>query len=130
MREFAARGKTVLFATHYLEEADAYADRVVLMAHGRIVADGPPTEIKAMVGTRTIRATLPDVDARARSSALPGVTRAERRGEAVVLACADSDAAIRALLADVPGGARHRDQRRRARGGVPRADRPSERTTA
>jgi ABC-2 type transport system ATP-binding protein len=40
MREFASRGKTVLSATHYLEEADAYADRVVLMAHGSIVADG------------------------------------------------------------------------------------------
>ena len=68
MREFAARGKTILFATHYLEEADAYADRAVLMAHGRIVADGPTTEIKAMVGSRTIRATLPgvDVDALAR----------------------------------------------------------------
>ena len=64
MREFAARGKTILFATHYLEEADANADRAVLMAHGRIVADGPTTEIKAMVGTRTIRATLPDVPTR------------------------------------------------------------------
>ena len=41
MREHAARGKTILFATHYLEEADAYADRAVLMAHGRVVADGP-----------------------------------------------------------------------------------------
>ena len=41
MRRFAARGKTMVFATHYLEEADAYADRVVLMARGRIVADGP-----------------------------------------------------------------------------------------
>ena len=50
MRAFAARGKTVVFATHYLEEADAYADRVVLMAHGRVVADGPTTEIKALVG--------------------------------------------------------------------------------
>ena len=54
MRELAARGKTILFATHYLEEADAYADRAVLMAHGQIVADGPTNEIKAMVGTRTI----------------------------------------------------------------------------
>jgi len=98
MRDFAAQGKTVLFATHYLEEADAYADRVVLMARGRVVADGPPTEIKARVGTRTIRATLPDVDL-AVVSALPGVSHAERRGEAVVLACSDSDAAIRALLA-------------------------------
>ena len=41
MRAFAARGKTIVFATHYLEEADAYADRAVLMAHGAIVADGP-----------------------------------------------------------------------------------------
>ena len=93
MRAFAARGKTVVFATHYLEEADAYADRVVLMAHGRVVADGPPTEIKGLVGSRTIRATL------------PGVTGAERRGEAVVLVCADSDAAIRALLSAYPEAA-------------------------
>jgi ABC-2 type transport system ATP-binding protein len=98
MREIAARGKTILFATHYLEEADAYADRAVLMAHGTIVADGPPTEIRAMVGTRTIRATLPDVALDA-LAALPGVSGAERRGEAVVLSCTDSDAAIRALLA-------------------------------
>ncbi len=101
MRELAARGKTILFATHYLEEADAYADRAVLMAHGRVVADGPPTEIKAMVGTRTIRATLPGAALDALAG-LPGVTGAERRGEAVVLTCADSDAAIRALLAAFP----------------------------
>ncbi len=104
MRAFAARGKTVLFATHYLEEADAYADRVVLMAHGRVVADGPPTEIKGLVGSRTIRATLPGVDLDALEE-LPGVTGAERRGEAIVLACADSDAAIRALLAAYPQAA-------------------------
>jgi ABC-2 type transport system ATP-binding protein len=102
MREFAARGKTILFATHYLEEADAYADRAVLMAHGRIVADGPTNEIRAMVGTRTIRATLPDVPA-GELAALAGVNSAERRGEAVVLSCGDSDAAIRALLAAHPG---------------------------
>jgi ABC-2 type transport system ATP-binding protein len=97
MRAFAGRGKTVVFATHYLEEADAYADRAVLMAHGAIVADGPTTEIRAMVGTRTIRATLPNVDID-ELAALPGVGSAERRGEAVVLHCGDSDAAIRALL--------------------------------
>jgi ABC-2 type transport system ATP-binding protein len=97
MRAFAGRGKTVVFATHYLEEADAYADRAVLMAHGAIVADGPTTEIRAMVGTRTIRATLPNVDVD-ELAALPGVGSAERRGEAAVLHCGDSDAAIRALL--------------------------------
>ncbi|HZO98029.1 MAG TPA: ABC transporter ATP-binding protein [Gaiellaceae bacterium] len=101
MREFAARGKTVLFATHYLEEADAHADRVVLMARGLVVAAGPPGEIKALVGSRTIRATLPGagLDGLAR---LPGVARAERHGDAVVLSCSDSDAAIRALLAAHP----------------------------
>jgi ABC-2 type transport system ATP-binding protein len=102
MREFAARGKTIVFATHYLEEADAYADRAVLMAHGRVVADGPTTEIKALVGTRTIHATLPGI-ALERLERLPGVSHAERRGEAVVLACSDSDAAIRALIAAEPG---------------------------
>ena len=101
MREFAARGKTILFATHYLEEADAYADRAVLMAHGRIVADGPTNEIKAMVGTRTIRATLPGVDTDA-LAALPGVSAAERRGESATLVCTDSDATIRALLGAYP----------------------------
>jgi ABC-2 type transport system ATP-binding protein len=101
MRGFAARGKTVLFATHYLEEADAYADRAILMANGRIVADGPTTEIKAMVGLRTIRATLPDagLDVLGR---LPGVKAADRHGDAVILTCSDSDAAIRGLLAAYP----------------------------
>jgi ABC-2 type transport system ATP-binding protein len=101
MRELASRGKTVLFATHYLDEADSYADRVVLMARGRVVADGAPTEIKARVGTRTIRATLPGegLDGLA---GLPGVSHAERHGDAVLLNCLDSDAAIRGLLARYP----------------------------
>src|ERR1035437_2143287 len=104
MRAVAARGKTVVFATHYLEEADAYADRIVLMARGRVVADGPPTEIKAGVGGRTIRATLPGVDQSALAS-LPGVTKADQRGDALVLTCPDapsSDSALRALLALYP----------------------------
>jgi ABC-2 type transport system ATP-binding protein len=101
MREFASGGKTVVFATHYLEEADAYADRIILMAHGRVVADGPATEIKAHVGLRTIRATLPGADLAA-LGALPGVTNVETRGEAVILNCGDSDSALRALLPAYP----------------------------
>jgi ABC-2 type transport system ATP-binding protein len=101
MRSFAARGTTIVFATHYLEEADAFADRAVLMAHGRVVADGPTTEIKARVGSRTIRATLPGADEDA-LRALPGVAVVERRGVAVTLRCMDSDRAIRALLAAFP----------------------------
>ena len=101
MRRLASGGRTVLFATHYLEEADEFADRIVLMAHGEIVADGTPNEIKAKVGSRTIRATLPDVPA-ADLERLPGVTAVERRGTGVVLACSDSDAAVRALVAAYP----------------------------
>jgi ABC-2 type transport system ATP-binding protein len=101
MRAVAAAGKTIIFATHYLEEADAYADRIVLLTRGQIVADGPANEIKAKASGRTIRATLPGVDP-ARLAALPGVTSAELRGDGVVLACSDSDAALRALLSMFP----------------------------
>jgi ABC-2 type transport system ATP-binding protein len=101
MRRYAARGKTVLFATHYLEEADANADRAVMMAQGRIVADGPTTEIKARVGRRTLRATLPDVDPSSLAG-LPGVASAERHGDSVILSCVDSDQSIRALLEQHP----------------------------
>jgi len=102
MRAVAERGKTILFATHYLEEADANADRIVLMARGRIVADGPATEIKAKVGSRSIRATLLGVDL-AELQALPGVLSAERHGEAITLSCSDTDAALSALLISFPG---------------------------
>jgi ABC-2 type transport system ATP-binding protein len=101
MRAFAAQARTVLFATHYLEEADQNADRVVLMAQGRIVADGPPNEIKGRVNARTIRATLPDAEL-AELLALPGVEHTERHGGVIVLSCSDSDQAIRALLASFP----------------------------
>lgn len=101
MRALAARGKTVFFATHYLAEADAYADRVVVLAEGQVVANGPTTEIRARVGGRTIRATLGRVELEA-LVCLPGVAHADRRGDSVVLRCQDSDAAIRALLHSHP----------------------------
>ncbi len=101
MRGFTRSGKTIVFATHYLEEADANADRIVLMAHGQVVADGSATEIKATVGSRTIRVTLPGADAAALSS-LAGVNTVDTRGDTVVLNCSDSDAALRALLPAYP----------------------------
>jgi ABC-2 type transport system ATP-binding protein len=101
MRAFTARGKTVLFATHYLEEADANADRIVLMARGRVVADGAATEIKAVAGGRTIRGTLPSVDLDALRT-VDGVRDAELRGDAFILNCSDSDRAVRVLLRDFP----------------------------
>ena len=101
MRGLTDGGTTIVFATHYMEEADANADRAILMAHGRIVADGPTTEIKGMVGSRTIRATLPGASVDELRT-LPGVASADRHGEAVILNCDDSDAAIRALLQRFP----------------------------
>jgi len=97
MRELTASGRTVLFATHYLEEADDYADRVVLMRAGRIIADGSAASIKGKVSGRTITALVPGAD-QASLARLAGVAAAEVRGERVQLSCRDSDAALRALL--------------------------------
>ena len=80
IRTDAARGRTVMFATHYLEEADEYADRIVLMSRGQIVADGTTAEIKNLVSGRVVQATIPDADLAALAS-LPGVDSVEAAGE-------------------------------------------------
>jgi ABC-2 type transport system ATP-binding protein len=97
IRRDAEQGRTVLFATHYLEEADLYADRIVLIGHGRIVADGTGAEIKALTAGRTIRATVPGADTDA-IAAIGGVTGVEVRGDAVLVHAKDSDAVARHLL--------------------------------
>src|SRR5262245_41355904 len=93
MREETDQGHTVLFATHYLEEADDFADRIVLMRSGRVVADGTAAQIKALASGRTIRASLPDADLNHLAS-LPGVDSVESRGDSVLIQCNDSDAAL------------------------------------
>jgi ABC-2 type transport system ATP-binding protein len=98
MREETEHGRTVLFATHYLDEADAYADRIVLMRSGRVVADGTAAQIKSVVSGRTVRATLPDANA-TELAGLPGVEAVELRGDTILLSCRDSDATLRALFA-------------------------------
>lgn len=102
MREFTAEGRTVVFATHYLDEADAYADRIVMLARGRIVADGTPTEVKAVVSGRRIRATAGfawTADTSAAIEALPGVRTVEHRAGQLTVVSDDSDATLRGLLA-------------------------------
>jgi len=99
IREDAAKGRTVLFATHYLEEADQYADRIVLISHGRIVADGTGSQIKALAAGRTVRATLPGADAE-RLEQLAGVETVEIRGDAVYVHATDTDAVARYLLTE------------------------------
>jgi ABC-2 type transport system ATP-binding protein len=97
IRQDARRGRTVMFATHYLEEADSYADRIVLIRQGRIVADGTTAEIKAMASGRMVRATLPDADRTAIAS-LAGVESVELRGDTVLVRAKDSDGVARYLL--------------------------------
>ena len=101
IRQDTARGRTVLFATHYLEEADAYADRIILLRHGQIVADGTSSEVKAMAAGRTVRATLADADPVA-LSAIPGADNVEVRGDTVLVHSTDSDAVARYLLTKTP----------------------------
>ena len=64
MRDGADAGRTVIFATHYLEEAEQFARRTVVMAHGRIVADGATAHLRAQLGGRSVSATVTDADAR------------------------------------------------------------------
>jgi len=97
MRAEAAAGRTVLFATHHLEEADENADHIVVVNGGRIVADGPATEIKAAAGGRTIRFSLAGGPS-AGLEALPGVTAVEIHGDSALLRSVDPDATLRALF--------------------------------
>jgi len=101
IRHDTAEGRTVLFATHYLEEADAYADRIILLRHGQIVADGTSSEVKALAAGRTVRATLAGAD-EAALRAIPGADSAEVRGETVLIHATDSDAVARYLLTSTP----------------------------
>jgi ABC-2 type transport system ATP-binding protein len=97
IRQDAAGGRTVIFATHYLEEADAYADRVVFVRRGQIVADGTAAEVKALASGRTVRATLPG-STEAELLAIAGVENAEVRGDTVYLHGRDTDGIARHLL--------------------------------
>ncbi|MBT2455375.1 ABC transporter ATP-binding protein [Streptomyces sp. ISL-86] len=101
MREQAAQGRTVLFATHYLEEADAIADRVLVLNKGRLLADGTAAEIKAKAGARKISFDLDGHDAvdEQMLRALPALRAYERHGATVRLQSADADATVHAVYA-------------------------------
>jgi ABC-2 type transport system ATP-binding protein len=97
MRGLAGRGHTVVFATHHLEEADAVADRVVVVAGGRVVADGSAAAIKSRVAGRTIRFRC--AGPRDDLAGLAGVTDVGGDAERVELTTSDAEATLRALLA-------------------------------
>lgn len=97
MREQADQGRTVLFATHYLEEADAIADRVLVLHRGRLLADGTAAEIKAKAGARRVSFDLEgDIDESA-LRALPFLTTFDVIGRTVRIQSSDADATVHAL---------------------------------
>lgn len=102
MREFTDAGRTVVFATHYLDEADTFADRIVIMRAGRIVADGTPAQIKAITATRAVRFSGVGTDAHVALRGLPGVRSLEARLDSVTLRSDRSDDTLRALLTSFP----------------------------
>src|SRR5262245_22343742 len=97
MHRYADRGRTVVFATHYLGEADDFADRVVVIADGRVVADGPTAQIRALATGRTVEFDLVGSAADGLER-LPGVRSAEIRGDRAHLETSDADATVVALV--------------------------------
>ena len=97
MKEEVAEGKTLLFATHYLEEADQAADRILVINRGRLLADGTPAEIKERAGAKRISFRLDNVD-EPFLLGLPGLASLDVRGNVVQIQSSDSDATLYALL--------------------------------
>ena len=98
MRRIAGQGTTVLFATHYLDEADANAARIIVVNHGRVIADGTPARIKAVTATRTLRFSTPAPDP-AELLKLPGVADVVVNGDAVTVRTGEADDTLPALYA-------------------------------
>lgn len=106
MRRDADAGRTVVFATHYLEEADDFADRIVLIASGRIVADGSTDEIRARAGGRTVSATFNETDIaliHQQLTASADVSDVAWRGPRAIIQTSDSDELARKILGPMGG---------------------------
>ena len=97
MKVEVAEGKTLLFATHYLEEADQAADRIIVINKGRLLADGTPAEIKARAGAKRISFRLDRID-EPFLLGLPALVNVEIRHDLVQIQSSDSDRTLYALL--------------------------------
>ncbi|MGH9112329.1 MAG: ABC transporter ATP-binding protein [Acidimicrobiales bacterium] len=102
VRTYVAAGRTVLFATHRLEEADAIADRVVVIARGCLVADGPPERVKATAAAPSTISFAPDGIRGVAMESLPAVTAVETDRSRITLHTTDPDRTLRALLEQAP----------------------------
>ena len=100
LRTLAATGRGVVLTTHYLEEADALADRIVLLHEGRVIAEGTPSQIKSLVPGRRITAES-SIEA-GQASGWAGVHHAQRDGTRLELLVSEPEPVLRELL--------HRDQ--------------------
>ena len=100
IRRLVDRGKTVLLTTHYLEEADALADRIAVINQGAIIAEGTPSQIKAQTSGKRIRC-ITSLTA-ANLLQIPGVTDARQDREAIEIHAREAEPVVRALLARDP----------------------------
>jgi len=101
IRRFVARGKTILLTTHYLQEADALADRIAVINQGQIIAEGTPAEIKAQTSGKRIRCvtrlSIPVL------REIPGVSDVKQDREAVEIHAVEAEPVVRELLLRDPG---------------------------
>src|SRR5580658_3833606 len=96
VRKLAAMGKTILLTTHYLEEADALASRIVVIQRGKVIAEGTPQELKSADGSRSIRCTT-SLQA-SFVSALPGVTDVEEEDGSMLIRTTTPEVVLRTML--------------------------------
>ena len=102
VRGYVSAGRTVLFATHRLEEADAVADRVVVISGGRLLGDGTPDQVKARAAARSTISMAADGLSRELLERLPAVEAVDQRRGRLTLSTTDPDATIRTLLQQAP----------------------------
>jgi ABC-2 type transport system ATP-binding protein len=97
-------GMTIFLTTQYLEEADALADRVGIIDHGRIIAEGTPAELKRSIGADVVTVRVNNVAVAASTiAALPGVDSVEVRGDEILAATADGPANVSPIAVALAG---------------------------
>lgn len=101
MQELARAGRTIVFATHYLAEASAFAQRILLMNQGAIIADGTVEAVRQVAGKRELVATVPDVAAAAAVLTPLGAQIVRTEASRIYVHAADSDRVALALLHDL-----------------------------
>jgi ABC-type multidrug transport system ATPase subunit len=96
VRQLVAQGSSIVLTTHYLEEAEALADRVVVLAKGRIIASGTVDDMRALVARRRVRCITSIAPERVRE--WPGVVSAAMDGRYLQVIAVDADAVVRRIL--------------------------------